>query len=252
MDDLLAGASATELRNAEIDLEMAQMALDSLEQQREDSVLVAPFDGIVAAVNVDVGEIPSPNAFTLIDTSSYTMTLSVDEKDITQLEVGQSVSVSISALNNASLTGTVTWIDLAPSSTSGLVTYSVEVTLDPADAPVRPGMTAVANVVLNEVDGVIVVPNRFITTDASGQTTVKVQTGTDTYSDIPVTLGAQTDSESVITGGIDLGQTLVILSSGDSSETATTRTGLGLLGGGLAGGGGPPGGFAGGGAGGGR
>ena len=157
MDDLLAGASTTELRNAEIDLEMAQMALDSLEQQREDSVLVAPFDGIVAAVNVDVGEMPSVNAFTLIDTSSYTITLSVDEKDISQLEVGQSVSVSISALNNASLTGTVTWIDLAPSSTSGLVTYSVEVTLNPADTPVRPGMTAVANVVLNEVDGVIVV-----------------------------------------------------------------------------------------------
>lgn len=249
MDDLMAGASETDLRQAEIDLETAQLALSIVEQQRDDAVLVAPFDGVVASVDVAVGEMPSTDGeITLIDTSSYTITLSVDEKDIAQLAVGQRANVTADALD-ATLTGTVTEIGLAPADDEDLVTYNVEVTLNPTDAQVRPGMTAVANVVLNEIDNVIVVPNRFITTDATtGQSTVKVQTATGTYTDVPVTLGAQTDRESVITSGVSVGQTLVILSSGTSSTTTQQGAGLGLLGRGLQGGGGaPPAGFQGGG-----
>ncbi len=252
MDELMAGASEADLRQAQIDLETAQLALSIVEQQRDDATLVAPFDGIVAAVDVAVGEMPvSTGAITLINTSSYSITLSVDEKDIAQVSEGQAVNVTISALN-ATLTGRVTEIGLAPADDADLVTYNVEVTLNPTDVQVRPGMSAVANVVLNQVDNVIVVPNRFITTDATtGQSTVKVQTAPETYTDVPVTLGAQTDSESVITSGISVGQTLVILSSGTSDAATTTQgTGLGILGGGLAGG--PPaGGFQGGGNGGG-
>lgn len=244
MEELLSGASETELRQAQIDLETALLSLSIVEAQRDDATLVAPFDGVVAAVNIAVGEMPAgEGAVTLIDTGTYTITLSVDEKDIAQLSLGQTVNVTVQALDNATLAGTVTEIGLAPADDADLVTYNVEVTLDPTQAQVRPGMTAVANVVLNEVENVIVVPNRFITTDtATGQSTVKVQTAPETYSDVPVTLGVQTDSESVITSGISVGQTLVILSSG-TSETTTTQqgAGLGLLGGG------PPAGFQGGG-----
>lgn len=241
MDTLLEGASTTELRQAQINLETAQMALSIVQEQRDDATLVAPFDGIVASVDVAVGEMPtSTGAITLINTGGYTITLSVDEKDIAQLAVGQQVNVSVSAMN-ATVDGAVTEIGLAPASTSDLVTYSVEVTLDPTEAQIRPGMSAVANVVLNEVDNVILVPNRFITTDAAGQSTVKVQSAPETYTDVPVTLGATTDSESVITSGVSIGQTLVILSSGTSSTTTTQQgAGLGILGGGLAGGGGAP------------
>ena len=139
---------------------------------------------------------PNTGAITLINTDNYTITLSVDEKDIAQLANGQAVNVTLQALNNVTLSGKVTRVDLSPASTSDLVTYNVEVTLNPAAAPVRPGMSAVANVVLNELNNVLVVPNRFITVnDRTQQATVKVETAAGTYADVPVTIGAQTDSE---------------------------------------------------------
>jgi HlyD family secretion protein len=207
LDSLLAGPSDTELRQAQIAVETAQLKLDAAKQALDDAAIIAPFDGLVAAVNIEVGEMPSAGgAIALIDTSRYTTTLSIDEKDIAQLQVGQSVNLNVQAFSGTTSVGTVTQIEPAPKSSSGLVTYNVEITLNSADANLRPGMTTVANVVLSHQDNVIVVPNRFITTDeATGTSTVKVQTAPGTYTDVAVTLGAQSDTESVITGGVSVG-----------------------------------------------
>ncbi len=240
LNTLLDGSTDTQIRQAEINVETAQITLDAALKSKSDAQIVAPFTGVIASVDLAVGEIPGTSSgITLIDTSHYTITLSVDEKDIPQLAVRQQVNVSVQALDNTQISGTVTHIDLTPSSTSNLVAYSVEVSLDATDKAVRPGMTAVANVILKQVANVIVVPNRFITTDTvTSLTTVKVETSAGVYTDVAVKLGDTTDTESVVTSGLKVGQTLVILSSGSSESTTTQSSNLGLLGG-LTGGGGP-------------
>ena len=83
---LTAGPDAKQLRQAQIAVETAQLSLDQAQKQRDNAVLKAPFDGVVAEVNIVPGTIPpSTGAITLINTSGYTITLSVDEKDITKL-----------------------------------------------------------------------------------------------------------------------------------------------------------------------
>ncbi len=251
LDSLMAGPSDADLRQSEIKVETAQLTLDAAQQSLEQATLIAPFDGIVASVDFIEGTLSSSGSLTLINTNGYTITLSVDEKDITQLALGQTVTLRVQALDNATIPGTVTQIDLSPAtSESGqLVTYNVEVTLGQSDAVLRPGMSAIATVTLNQVDGVIVVPNRFITVDATTQqATVKIQTAPAIYEDIPVTLGTRTDSESAVIGGLNVGQTLVIL---PSASDAAAQGGFGLIpgggGGGFPGGGAPPsGGFGGG------
>jgi HlyD family secretion protein len=230
LDSLMAGADEAQLRKAEISVETAQLALDSAKKTLDETTLTAPFDGIVASVDFVKGTLPG--SITLIDTSSYTIMLSVDEQDITQLQVGQAVSLEVEALDNVKIPGTVSHIDPAPvSSESGqLVTYNVEVTLNSTDQLLRPGMSTVATVTLNQINDVIVVPNRFITVDATTQqATVKIETAPGKFEDIPVILGTRTDSESEVVSGLEVGQTLVILPS--TSET-TTRTGFGLFPGG--------------------
>jgi len=247
LDSLLAGPSDSDLRQAQINVETAQLALDAAKQSLVDATLSAPFDGLVAAVDLVQGEVPSTTgAITLLDTSHYTTTLSVDEKDISQLQVGQTVNLTVKAFSDTTIPGTVTRIEPSPVTSSGLVTYNVEVTLNSADTNLRPGMTTVASVVLSHQDNVIVVPNRFITTDETTQkSTVKVQTSPGVYTDIPVTIGAHTDTDSVITSGVTVGQTLVILSNGSAS--GFPGGGAPPSGGGFPGGGGaPPGGGGGG------
>ncbi len=249
LNALLAGASDSDIKQAEIGVQTAQLALDSAQRQLSNAVLVAPFDGIVATVNIVPGELPpGTGAMTMIDTSSYTITVSVDEKDIPQLAVGQAVNVTVQALQSReTLPGTVTRVDPVPvTSSNGLVTYNVEVTLNTGNQPLRPGMSSVASIVLKQLNNVLVVPNRFVTTNAAtGKSTVKVETAPNTYVDVPVTLGTVTDTDSEIVSGVSIGQTLVILPAAGST-TAGGRAGLFGGGGGF---GGPPGGFAGGGGG---
>ncbi len=227
---LLAGASDSDLRQAEIKVETAQLALEAVQKNLDKTKLVAPFDGVVASVDFVKGTMPGTSSISLINTSGYSISLSVDEKDITALKVGQSVSLSVQAIDGATITGTVTQIDPVPvtSSSSLLVTYNVKVTLSPTEQTLRPGMSVVATVTLNEVKNVIVVPNRFITVDSTiQQATVKVGMSANTYTDVPVTLGTKTDNESEVVSGLTPGQTLVILPS--ASTTTATQSGLNLL-----------------------
>ncbi|MEO8396701.1 MAG: HlyD family efflux transporter periplasmic adaptor subunit, partial [Chloroflexota bacterium] len=243
LNSLTAGPDANQLRQAQIAVQTAQLSLDQAQTLRDNAVLKAPFDGVVAAVNIVQGTIPpSAGAITLINTSGYTITLSVDEKDITKLAVGQPVSLSVQALRNATVIGTVTRIDPAPTLSGQLVNYDVQVTLSGSEQRLRPGMTAVADVTLNQLDNILVLPNRFLTTNSTTNvSSVKVMTGTNNYQDVVVTLGTQTTSESQILSGLTAGQTVVIL---PAAGEAGAGAGLGLFGRGAAGGGAFPGGGA--------
>ena len=246
LETLLNGPSEADLRRATIDLETAQMDLDNARRQLESAVLIAPFDGLVAAENVTAGSLPptDEDAFTLIDLSQYTVSLSIDETDIVELALGQQVELDVQAFDDTVVTGQITRIDLSPTVSGELVTYTTEVTLDPAEVALRPGMSAVASVVLEQVDDVITVPNRFIQTDAATQrTVVTVQTAPGTYQTVPVTLGLRTLEQSQIIDGLSVGQTIVILDDGEAD--ADTPGGLGIpgipgTGGGPGGGGGRP------------
>jgi macrolide-specific efflux system membrane fusion protein len=93
-------------------------------------------------------------------------------------------------------------------------------------------------VILSQIADVIVVPNRFIKTDAATrQAAVTVETAPGIYQAVPVTLGLRNTAESQVVGGLQVGQTIVILP--DASQ-ANTQNGFGFFR--VPGGGPPPGG----------
>lgn len=244
LNTLLNGPTESALRKADIDVESAQLSLNEARRNLEQTVLVAPFDGLVAEVSLTVGTLPDgDSAVTLIDLSRYTIDLSIDESDVNSLALGQTVNLDIQALDDTPVTGKITRINIAPTVSGQLVTYTTQVTLDPLEAALRPGMSATAEIVLQQVENVITVPNRFIQTDAAGQAAVTVQVAPGSYVPVPVTLGLRGDSESQIVSGVEVGQIIVIL---PTESTSGSQSGFGLPGipgaggGGFAGG--PPGG----------
>ncbi len=246
LDQLLNGPTESELRQAQISVETALLTVQSAEDALDDVQLVAPFDGVIADMNLTAGTLPGSDAITLVDVKNYTIDVSVDEKDVTQISVGQKVEIAVSAIPDAQVTGTITHIDVAPTISGQLVTYVTEVTLDPTDVELRPGMSVVATIVLDELNDVIVIPNRFLKADeTTGQTLVTVQTAAGEYTDVVVTVGEATSSESQIVNGLQIGQTIALM----PTVTTTTQSGFTLFGGGAlpGAGGGPPAGFQGGG-----
>ncbi|MBI4769596.1 MAG: efflux RND transporter periplasmic adaptor subunit, partial [Chloroflexi bacterium] len=103
------GPGEQDRRIARLQVSQAQTALEQARADLARTRLLAPFDGVVAVVNLEPGELaggPLP-AVVLVDLSQLHMDVSVDEVDVARLRVGQRVQVTADALPDVTLAGTV-------------------------------------------------------------------------------------------------------------------------------------------------
>ena len=75
------------------------------------------------------------------------------------------MSLTLDALPDARITGKVTEISPTSNNVNGVIAYEVTIVPNPTDASLRAGMSAAAIITTAQVDGVILVPNRFIQID---------------------------------------------------------------------------------------
>lgn len=99
----------------------------------------APFAGVVTEKKADAGMLASPGMplFTVEDTRSYRLEVTVDENDIRLARVGMATPVFLDTLGSAALPGKVTQI--VPAADPASRSFLVKVDL-PADARIRSGM----------------------------------------------------------------------------------------------------------------
>jgi HlyD family secretion protein len=213
LDRLVNGPSEMDLQRAEIQLQSAQLAVEQARINRARADLVAPFDGVIVQNNLVVGEVsPQLGAIQLIDDGSYYVDVSVDETDIVGVALGQSVELRLDALPDEDIRGTVSRVAVTPVRVGQLVTYTVRVTLDSTDVPIRVGMTTTASIVVNELQDVIALPNRFIRIERETQQAFVTVRGDDGgFMDVPVTLGVRNETESQILSGLMAGQEVVLI-----------------------------------------
>ncbi|MEJ2753030.1 MAG: efflux RND transporter periplasmic adaptor subunit [Chloroflexota bacterium] len=168
--DLTKGASPQEITIAEAELEQARIDLLSADEALADSVIVAPFDGLVTDVLVSVGERAAGNVVDLVS-GQFKAVLQVDELDIGALSVGQPAVISFEAWPDAALSGEI--YSIAPSSSGdaeGIVKYDVTLRFEPGDLPILVGMTADAQLITDQKQDVLLVPNAAVTADRQAGT----------------------------------------------------------------------------------
>ena len=114
--------------------------------------LVAPFDGMVAVVNVSVGDFVAP-AQPLVVVSDvgnmHVKTTALSELDIVRVQIGANAEVLIEALDE-SFPATVISISPLANTLGGDVVYEVTLSFDDSPAGLLNGMTA--EVAINELD----------------------------------------------------------------------------------------------------
>ena len=106
--------------------------------------IVAPFDGVVAEINVELGEQvgSETRAVSLIDTSAWIVeTSDVTELEVVDLAVGQAVTFTADALPDVTMRGEVTEISAASYLQGGDVIFTIRIAVDDVDPRVRWGMT---------------------------------------------------------------------------------------------------------------
>jgi len=212
LDLLQEGASRGQIAAAEAQIEQARAALEMAELALAHATLEAPFDGVVAAVNVAAGEMatggPLP-AVTVLDTSSFLLTVQVDEIDVGKLTVGQETQVMLDGLPLVDLAGYVERIAPAATIEGGVIYYEVTIRLAPTDAPVRVDMTANAVIVVRELTGVLILPTWVVRIDpTTGQTYVERRVGGEIVR-TDVTVGARHEGMAEIVDGLSEGDEVV-------------------------------------------
>jgi HlyD family secretion protein len=169
-DAALARAMA-ELEIAEADVSVATANLLLAETDLIHACICSPVDGIVLNRTINPGQtisaaMSAPVLFTIAeDLTEMELQLAVDEADIARLVAGQTATFEVDAYDDTPFPATVRHIRFAPETVDGVVTYTVILDIENEDLALRPGMTAVADIVVNEVTDTLLVPNaalRFV------------------------------------------------------------------------------------------
>ncbi|HEV2235672.1 MAG TPA: efflux RND transporter periplasmic adaptor subunit, partial [Ktedonobacterales bacterium] len=159
--------------NAEAQVSSAQNALNTAIHNLGNATLKAPHDGIVGAVNGQVGGTPGAGSsgggstfIQIVDLSALQVTADVNEADIGKIAAGQRVTFTVSAYGTRRFTGVVTTVSPLGTSTSSVVTYPVTSSVDATDLQgvrLLPAMTANVTIVTAQRTGVLLVPATAIT-----------------------------------------------------------------------------------------
>ena len=224
----------------------AQAQVDNAQRALDQTVLTAPIDATVTAVNGKVGDQASSGAsgastgaatsgfITLDDLTGLQVKAGFSEADAAKVKVGQGATITFDALTNTTLTGKVVSVDATQTVVQNVVTYSVYISLDSVPAGLKPGMTASAAVVVDKRDNALLLPSSAVRgTGTTAQVTVK--TGA-TEASQTVQIGLRGDQSVEIVSGLKLGDVVVTRTTSTASATnGRVPAGAGGLGGAVGG-----------------
>ncbi|MDQ6928899.1 MAG: efflux RND transporter periplasmic adaptor subunit, partial [Actinomycetota bacterium] len=158
------------------------------------------------------------------DLDSLKLKVPLSESDIHRVQVGQPASLTVNALPGEKLAGHVTAIEDLSTTNNGVVSYNVTLDLDQTVAGLKAGMTASAQIVAAQVDGVVSVPTSAVSRRGPTATVTVVRGAKKIVR--PVVTGTAGDSTTQIVSGLSPDEQVAI-----SIPTATAgATGTGGLG----------------------
>ena len=221
----------------------SQAAVAAAQKDVDDTVLRAPADGTISAVNGAVGEVLAPSAgttplapgsegaipgagssangsagvvtrpggtqfivFNNVDT--FEAVVPFEESDAVRVAPNQRVDVRFDAIPDLTLPGTVVAVSPSASALSGVISYYATVGLSQSDPRLRNGLTAQASVVTDELRDVLAVPNAAIHRQG-GRTQVTVQRF-DGQRVVDITPGVVGDTYTQVLSGLSEGDEVVL------------------------------------------
>jgi HlyD family secretion protein len=206
-----------ELTIAQLELQVtqAELNLEQEEQRLEDASLTAPFDGIITQVNLQKGVIPNTSlpAMKMIDKSAIYLEIAIDEIDIGKVSTGMSATVKLDAFPETPINGQV--YDIAPSATNigGIVSYKVRILISEyGDIDIREGMTASADILVDSISNVLLIPNWAIRTDQETNQTYCYKIVDGLPNQVIIELGVFGDAYSSVESGLTDGDVVGLIS----------------------------------------
>lgn len=138
----------------------ARADIETQKTKIEETVLRSPISGIIVAVNGVIGEIAKPETVvvSVISDEKLQIDADVSETTVANVQIGQTVRITLDAFEGAEWMGRVAEIDSAETLKGGAVYYKTTVFFDTEDARIRSGMTANIWIKTNISENTLFVP----------------------------------------------------------------------------------------------
>lgn len=164
-DKAIKGITDLEKRSYQLAISQASAKLTQLQETLDDYMIVAPFDGVIAKMNITTGDSVSGNTSIATIISDHSVAkLVFNEVDIAKVKLNQKAKLTFDALDNVTLTGTVTDVDTVGTTSAGVVYYTVSISFDSEHELIKPGMSVTADITIDNKENVLIVPNSAIKT----------------------------------------------------------------------------------------
>jgi HlyD family secretion protein len=240
------GPDELELRSQNISIGQREDSLADAKEKLNDYSIRAPFDGVIAAMNVSQGDsiasISSYGTIATIITKNRVAEISMNEVDAATVKIGQKATLTFDAIDGLTITGTISEIDTIGTVSQNVVTYSAKIVFDAEDDRVKPGMSVTASIITDAKQDLLLVPSAAIKSGTDGSYYVEVldanflsgQDATSTSGAISsvaptkrtVETGSSDDSMVEITSGISEGDLVVIKTVVQTVKTGSQAQGL--------------------------
>lgn len=163
----------------------ARAAVNLAKHNLDVSIMRAPFKGIIASKNAEVGDVINPmmggfsvssGVLTLMDFSQVKIEIDVSHQDIIRIQKGQHAQLRVSAFPDKDFTGKVTVVNLAADPQTKK--FKVEVRADNPDLSLRPNTFGEVILEVSTNEAALIIPQKAVIENsyvflAKGDTAVK-------------------------------------------------------------------------------
>ena len=204
-DRLLAGETSSDVIAAQAKVDAAQTTVNQLS-------IIAPFTGQVLSVDSHVGDMVSTGdlSVNIADMDHLYVEAQVDESDVANVKVGQQAEVTLDAVSDVILTGSVVSVNPVGEVVGGLVKYTVRIDLDSVKDMFLPlGSTANVVIKVSSAQATLAVPIVAIQNDSQGEYVWVVRDGASVRVD--VVGGVIVGDLVVVTGDLQEGEALEVV-----------------------------------------
>ena len=229
-DDSSNDASDTQVAADEAALTAAKNQLASARSQLASATMTSPINGVVAAVNLTVGESVSGNAASnpngssdssssdsssssdpqilVISTNSWLVNATVDATSVGLIKKGNQAQLTVTGASDT-VYGTISSIGLVSSSTSGTASYPVVIDVTGSPSGLHDGANVTATLIYKQVSNVLVVPTIALHRNASGgQYVEQVKNGKTVQTTVRV--GIASGGQTQIVSGLSAGDKIIV------------------------------------------
>ena len=218
-DKVMTGAEVERDRAA---LAAAEATVEGLRTRIGYGSVKAPMAGVVTEKRVETGDVVSPQTrlFSIADVNVLVARVDVSELDVSGIDPGDAVDVTVDALGGTAFRGTVRRVFPAVDTTTRLV--PVEIALSgQAARRLKPGYMARVTFRFAERPGVIFAPSSAVVGTGESRAVFVVESGKAHRR--PVKLGQESGEKVEILDGLKVGETVVAVGAGDLRDGAQVR-----------------------------